>query len=94
MYSVLKGSCFINEAILEFRQTRLTKENIWLNIGYLHSEARIGHIREYFKPAFNCLYNKAQIGRIGECFGPARNCICSEVRIGCIGEYFKPVRNY
>ena len=91
---MLKGSCFINEAILEFRQTRLTKENIWLNIGYLHSEARIGHIREYFKPACNCLYGKVQIGRIGEYFRLARNCIYSKVRIRCIGKYFKPARNY
>ena len=86
-------TCFVDEAILGFRQTRLTRENVKLNIGYLRDKVRIGRVGEYFKLARNCLRGKIRIGRVGEYFKLARNCLRSKVRIKRIGEYFKPTRN-
>ena len=63
----------MDEAILEFRRTRLTKENIWPNVGYLYSKVQIGHIGEYFEPAHNYICSKVWIGRIGEYLEPIRN---------------------
>jgi hypothetical protein len=63
----------VDEAILEFRQTRLTRENI-LNIGYLRDKVQIRCVGEYFKLAYNYLRGKVRIGRIGEYFKLARNC--------------------
>ena len=85
---------FIDKAVLEFRRTRLTKENIQPNISYLRSKVQIGRVKEYFKPAYNCLHSKVLIGHIGEYFEPAHNYICSKVWIGRIGEYLEPIRNH
>ena len=63
----------MDEAILEFRRTQLTRENIWPNFGCLHGKVRIGCVKEYFKPASNFLRGKVQIGYIGEYFKPVRN---------------------
>ncbi len=59
---------FVDEAVLKFRQTWLTKENVGLNIGCLYGEVWIKCVREYFEPAYNCLYSKAWIGCVGEYF--------------------------
>jgi len=63
----------MDEAVLGFRQTRLTREDIKLNIGYLYNKVRIRRVGEYFKLARNCLYSKVQIRRVGEYFKLTRN---------------------
>ena len=84
---------FMDEAILEFRQTQLTGKNVWLNVDCLCSKAQIECVKKYFEPAHNYLCSETQIGCIGEYFKPAHNCICGEVWIECTKEYFKTVCN-
>ena len=83
----------MDEAVLEFRRTRLTEENVWPNVGYLCGKVRIGCVGEYFELVYNCLCGEVLIGCVREYFELVYNCIYSEVWIGCIGEYFELVRN-
>ena len=58
----------MDEAILEFRRTQLTKKNIQLNFGCLRGKVQIGCIEEYFKLAGNFLRSEVRIGYVKEYF--------------------------
>jgi hypothetical protein len=66
-------TCFVDEAVLGFRRTRLTGENVKPNVGCLRDKVRIGRAGEYFELARNCLRGEVRIGRVGEYFEPTRN---------------------
>ena len=60
--------------MLGFRQTRLTRENVKLNIGCLRDKVRIRRVGEYFELVRNYLRGKVRIRRVGEYFKLIRNC--------------------
>ena len=77
----------MDEAVLEFRRIRLTRENIQPNIGCLRDKVRIRRVGEYFKLARNYLHGKVRIGCVGEYFKLVRNYLRGKVQIRRVGEY-------